>query len=331
MAVKNSFPTGNPTGLPISDTRNIVSNMFFSEASGAARSGIIPPSSSLLEIVAGASNMAYRVGAFMAVTSRATHLAEMVVNDSPVTVSTTAAPASNARYDVVYVRSRFSSLGDGNDLPEVGVVQGATAPVASLVKPPIPAGALELGTAIVRAGATATNQSSVTIANTSRFTTFAGGTLFVRTEAELADISAIWGSRAWTLNTRRDWIYQGSWRRAFPEPERITVSPAVLTGGSPPADAIFRRVEGIFTSSRTNEQGDCGITYPTEFTGGVVSAQVARYDPGVYGATSHTLHTTQTLSQLNLRVYAADGKPVPSAAGIRWSVTVCGWDRAVSA
>lgn len=217
MAIQNSFPTGSFTGLPLLDTTKIVAGMVFTDATGAPRQGIFPPATAQFNLVSGTSRLAYRVERFLAVTSRVDGGAELVTNDGPVEIATTAAPAANARYDVIFVRARRSAEGDDSDLPEIAVRQGATAPVGSLVKPTLPAGALELASVVVGAGATSTTQTSVTITNTARFTTWNGGIVNVRQESELTStpaLSAVWGARAMSLDTRRVWVFYDRW---YPE------------------------------------------------------------------------------------------------------------------
>lgn len=73
-------------------------------------------------------------------------------------ITTTAAPASNSRLDVVWARQNDPSKGDADNQAVLGVTQGTAA--ASPVKPSIPAGAVTLAVYNVPAGITRTSQAS---------------------------------------------------------------------------------------------------------------------------------------------------------------------------
>lgn len=103
-------------------------------------------------------------------------------NDGVVNVAIGAAPASNSRIDVIWVKHNDNTTGDANALPVFGVTAGTAA--ASPTKPAIPTGALELATLRVYAGTTATNGGSNVLTNTYRMTASRGGVVPVRTLAE---------------------------------------------------------------------------------------------------------------------------------------------------
>lgn len=126
-------------------------------------------------VVSGTGTMAYSVRAFVAVTMATTANGPVVLaNDSAVPVPTGAAPGSNSRYDVVWVRQHLVA-GDGgtdaNVTAEIGVTQGSVS--ATPAVPAIPTGALSLGSALVTAGATSTN--ALTFTRTHDWTVANGG------------------------------------------------------------------------------------------------------------------------------------------------------------
>ncbi len=218
MVIRNSFPTGSPTGLPVLDTRNLVAGLAF-QASDGPRTGVLPSPGVLGGVVTGTGQMMYNVASFQAITSSAVGGAELVANDGTVAVATTAAPAANARIDLIFVRARFAAAGAASDVPEIGVVQGAVAPIASVQPPATPAGAVVLATARVSAGATSTLSSSVVISSAPRLTTLQGGILTARNAAELVDGSATNGALAVTLDDGALWSYRGTrWRRSASVP-----------------------------------------------------------------------------------------------------------------
>ncbi len=211
MTLRNTFPSGLPTGLPILDTRLALSGLIARDVAGQPRLGLLPDT--LDPVVTGTSSMAYQVGPFRAVTSRGGLGVELVANDGAVKVDTTAAPSTNARLDVIYVQPRFSLDGDSTDSPAIGVVQGATAPIASLVRPAAPAGALILAVAQVSFGATSTAGSAVVITQVAPFTAASGGTVVVRNTSELNGWAPHNGNRVFNLFDRGEYSrVAGSWR-----------------------------------------------------------------------------------------------------------------------
>lgn len=184
MTVRNSFPTSLSTGLPVLDTRLLTAGLIARNSAGVVRAGVLP--NGVGNLVSGTTSMAYVVADMAIVTSRIAGGAEIWRNDGSVTVATAVAPSANARIDVVYARARFTANGDLSDVPEIGVVQGAVAPVASLVKPSIPAGAVELATAQIPSTAVSTQSSGVVITQTAPYTAMAGGTVITRNSTEMS-------------------------------------------------------------------------------------------------------------------------------------------------
>lgn len=109
--------------------------------------------------------------------------AVVISNDGNVNVAIGAAPASNSRIDVLYVKHNDDTTGDANALPIFGVAAGVAA--ASPTKPAIPTGALELATLRVYAGTTATNGGSNLLTNTYPITAVRGAPITLRSLAEM--------------------------------------------------------------------------------------------------------------------------------------------------
>ncbi|UYL87149.1 minor tail protein [Microbacterium phage OscarSo] len=123
-------------------------------------------------------------------------------NDGAVTVPISAAPASNSRITVIWVKHNDTETGDANALPIFGTTDGAAA--ASPTKPAIPTGALELATLRVYAGTTAANGGSNLLTNTYQMTAARGGVVNVRNATELAAwTNAQTGQRVFNLADRR--------------------------------------------------------------------------------------------------------------------------------
>lgn len=179
MALTDSFPTGDAGGLSIADTRLVMSGLIVKNADGSPRTGVFREGATPL--VTGRASMGFDIAPFQAVTSRTGVGVELLANNSTMTVLTTAAPASNSRLDVIWVRPRFTDNADPSNVPSFGVTQGTAAAVPS--KPSIPAGALELAVAEIQATDTTTETSVIT--QTCRFTVAAGGIVPFRNAAEL--------------------------------------------------------------------------------------------------------------------------------------------------
>lgn len=117
-------------------------------------------------VVAGTAGMSYDVRAAVFVTNPTGSAANgptVGANDAVVNVATTAAPGSNARYDVIWVRQHVVAADGGADsdnILEFGVKQGTVS--ASPSVPTIPTGALALANVLVTAGTVATNTLTFT-------------------------------------------------------------------------------------------------------------------------------------------------------------------------
>lgn len=208
MALTKTFPTGDPAGLSIVDTRRVIGSLIVCDTSGNPRLGVIPRNTS--PIVTATATLNYAVAAADFVTSRTGVGAELLSNDGTTNVLTTAAPASNARTDVIWVRPQFTASADATNTPVFGVTQGVTSGTVPPPEPSIPAGALKLATAYFPAGATATNSAGVVITQVAPYTATSGGTVLVRTESEFTAWSPATGAVAYNLATGVTYVRRGS-------------------------------------------------------------------------------------------------------------------------
>lgn len=134
-------------------------------------------------LVTGNSNsMRVTVHPFNAVLNR--HGALLIQNDGNVNVPLSAAPSTNSRIDVVYVKQdeTRSPMSDGSDGPGFGVMQGAAAAVP--VAPAVPDGALALAQVLVPAGVKNTAAAGVVITQTYIGAAVKGDMLRVQTSAQ---------------------------------------------------------------------------------------------------------------------------------------------------
>lgn len=251
MALTKSFPTGDPGGLSIDDTRRIFAGLVAVAADGSPRLGVVP--AHLNPLVTSTGSMAYSVAPFTAVTSRSgTGVVELVANDAATTVPTTAAPASNSRIDVIWVRCLFTGYTDPTGLPVFGVTQGTAG--VSPSKPTIPAGALELATATIPSTAIGTNSAGVVITQTYLYTAAAGGVVRVRNSTELAAWVPADGAFAARLDTGSLMARAaGAWRPLFPRISLVAGATMVVAG---PAN-----VNNWSTVGTGDSTADAGFAY----------------------------------------------------------------------
>lgn len=206
----------------------LADNATYESNNGAdARPGLLNPQTTT--IVTGKANMSYDIAACNPVTNRVAGEGVYRFAATGVTnIATTAAPSSNSRIDVIWVKQNDQSKGDANNLAVAGVTQGTVA--ASPTAPTIPAGALELARSTVTANITAT--TSATITQTFRYTSLKGAPTPVRNTTERAEITAprvgqsvarldleakglaveVWNGSAWTSMGRppRHVTYDGN-------------------------------------------------------------------------------------------------------------------------
>lgn len=204
---------------------------FVKTAANTVRAGVLWDGSTTL--VSGKANMSYDVRALSVILTRgATAGVVKLTNDAVYNVTTTAAPGSNSRYDVVYIWQREYSLDGTDSNPVIGVVQGTAA--ASPTVPSLAAfpGALELARILVPSGVTATN-SGTTITQTAPFTASAGGVVVCRNATERDAGSWQAGQLVQLLDT--DVIYKrtaSAWSELVPDAGSILVAYQAISGNT---------------------------------------------------------------------------------------------------
>lgn len=195
--------TGN-VGTTELEARLALSALFEHNAAGVPRSGLlIPAGSSQTTIVTGAANMSYNLAACHPVINTAANDGVYSFTATGTTnVVTTAAPATNSRIDLIWVKQNDKSKGDADNLAVFGVTQGVAA--SSPVAPALPARALEVARATILSTTTATNTAVIT--QTFKYAALKGTPIPVRDTTDRATITAP------TLNQRvrrldKSWPY----------------------------------------------------------------------------------------------------------------------------
>lgn len=176
-------------GVTTLEHRLQLAGQYAENAPGVPRSGVLAQATAVL--VAARPDMSYDIGPFQAVIARTASEGVYTPTLTGTTnVPTADAPATNSRWDLVYVKQNDIAKGDADNLAVVGVVNGTAA--ASPAKPTgsLPAGAMVLAEARIYAGTTATNGGSNTVSQVWRHTAARGADIPVRNTTERAEITS---------------------------------------------------------------------------------------------------------------------------------------------
>lgn len=165
-----------------------LAGLYAENSPGVPRSGVLSQATDLL--VTARADMSYDVGPAALVISRTA--AEGVYTPTltgTTNVVTGAAPGTNSRWDLIYVKQNDQAKGDADNDAVIGVQQGTAA--ASPTKPTgsLPAGAYVIAEARIFALTTGTNGGSNTIAQTWRHTAARGARLTIRSATERDEIT----------------------------------------------------------------------------------------------------------------------------------------------
>lgn len=158
------------------------------------------------------NSMSVTVHPFNAVLNR--YGALLIQNDGNVNVPLKAAPSSNSRIDVVYVKQyeKRSPMSDSSDVPAFGVVEGTAAAVP--VAPAVPEGGLALAQVLLPAGVSNTAADGVAITQTYIGAAMKGDPLWVRTSAQRDALSSVSeGTLLHNAGDGNDYVREnGEWR-----------------------------------------------------------------------------------------------------------------------
>lgn len=308
---------GNGVGVttPLSHKMAQVTEFTKTTTANLIRPGVLYNGNASL--VTGRANMAYDVAPFSIVTTRgATSGAVKWANDGTVTVSTTAAPGSNSRIDVIYAWHREYSIDGVDSNPVIGVVQGTAA--ASPTVPSLAAfpGAVELARVTIPAGVTATN-SGTTFTQTAPFTSTDGAPVPFRTKTEM-DLwtTALTNQRAIDLSTGFEYVRFGSvWGRGNVGNRQLDTTNSTVAQVTQVGNGIIAGNGTAFISET--------VTFPVPFSGTpiiTVSSNGSRngvYDPtgGLNPGAVFATHAAKSTTGFTVGL-AAPGAAL--SAGVNW-------------
>lgn len=180
MTLTKAIPILNAAPVPLDGRRADMATVV-ANADGSPRTGVLGSNASIVTTTA-TLNLAVAAAEFVTSKGKADGVS-IFTNDGTVNVPVGAAPASNSRIDVLWVKQNDNTTGDADSLPTFGVTAGTAA--ASPSKPAIPTGALELATLRIYSGTTATNGGSNVLTNTYQMTAMRGGVVLFRTKVDL--------------------------------------------------------------------------------------------------------------------------------------------------
>lgn len=187
LFVRNNANVGT---TPI-EGRLVLAALVAEASAGVPRQGLLDQKTpNVVTGTTATSPMSYTIGPCTPVLNRATNEGAYVFTlTSNTTVTTTAAPGTGSRWDLIYVKQNDLDKGDSANTAIVGVVNGTAS--ASPTKPyaSVPAGAYVLAEAEVKAGATSTSHANVTISQVFRYTALRGAPIPVRDQAERDEIT----------------------------------------------------------------------------------------------------------------------------------------------
>ena len=252
-----------PLDARLMDMAGLVCN-----ADGSPRAGVMGGANTSIVTALATMNVAIAAAEFATTKGKADGVM-LFTNDGTVNVAIAAAPASNSRVDVIWVKHNDNTTGDANSTPTFGVTAGTAA--ATPAKPAIPTGALELATLRVYAGSTAANGGGNVLTNTYAMTAARGGVVPFRNKLELdAWTTAVAGQDATTLDTGEVWTRAGgSWLLTFRP--LLPWSPTVtgLTVGNGQLRALYSKRDKVIeffieleSGSTTAATGNVGFSAP---------------------------------------------------------------------
>lgn len=177
------------------------------------------------------------------------------VNDAVFKATTTAAPGSNSRIDVIWVRQHAVASDGGPDtdtILQIGVTQGTAAALPTV--PAIPTGAMALAQALMPSGTTSTN--GLTITQVHNWTSTHGSPIPVRNQTERdSTLTGFNGLSVYRLDNQLIETHNGTAWGGAHKPRRLLTRLATFSLATATNTAV-----GSWTAD-TGDDGDGVITF----------------------------------------------------------------------
>lgn len=165
-----------------------LAGLYAENAPGVPRSGVLGQATD--QLVTARADMSYDVDPAALVISRTA--AEGVYTPTlagTTNVATGAAPGTNSRWDLIYIKQNDQAKGDADNAAVIGVQQGTAAATPTKPTGDLPAGAYVIAEARIFAGTTGTSGGSNTISQAWRHTAARGARINIRSATERAEIT----------------------------------------------------------------------------------------------------------------------------------------------
>ncbi|ASR83813.1 minor tail protein [Arthrobacter phage PitaDog] len=240
--------SGN-VGTTPAEARLALGATLIENAPGVPRSGVMETGDTTLVYGSGASMTYYIDPAHFVVHRTQGEGAYVFMNEGIQTVAASAAPGTNSRIDLIWVKQNDVAKGDANNLAVPGVTVGTTAAVPTAPYGSVPAGALVLAEAVVSAGQTLASQASYT--QVFSYTATRGSLIKVRSKADRDLITTpVVGQCVMRLD-RNNHVQQwnGSAWKYISTPERYYADPATFSTTSNASDKVIGIVSAAPTRS----------------------------------------------------------------------------------
>lgn len=165
-----------------------LAGLYAENAPGVPRSGALAQATD--QLVVGRLDMSYDVGPVPLVISRTAGEGVYTPTLTGTTnVPTDAAPATNSRWDLIYVKQNDQAKGDADNAAVIGVQKGLAGATPTKPTADLPAGAYVLAEARIFATTTGTSGGSNTITQVWRHTAARGAPITIRNATERAEIT----------------------------------------------------------------------------------------------------------------------------------------------
>lgn len=285
--------TGN-VGTTELEARLAQAGQYEHNAAGIPRSGLlIPNGSSQTTVVTGAANMSYNLAACYPVICTAANDGVYTFSATGTTnLATTAAPATNSRIDLIWVKQNDKSKGDPDNLAVFGVTQGAAA--TSPVAPALPARAMEVARATILSTTTATNTATIT--QTFTYAALKGNPVPVRNTADRATITApVPGQKVARLDLNANGLTLETWTGAAWTPDGRTPKTVIADNSALVGNATGLQAKVVSGEVQlvnlvmtvvavTDGAGYVGLNFPAgTFPNGVLTTAFNNGDSGAGG------------------------------------------------
>lgn len=176
-------------GTTTLEHRLMLAGLYAENAPGVPRPGILAQSTTVL-VVPRNDGMSWDVMPSESVIPRTASEGVYTPTLTGVNnVTTIAAPATNSRWDLLYIKQNDTAKGDADNQAVLGVIQGTAAASPSKPTGSLPSGAMVLAESRIFAGTSAVLEGSNTTAQVWRHTAARGAPIPVRDATERAEIT----------------------------------------------------------------------------------------------------------------------------------------------